>query len=171
MEEREVNKVRAVIINEKGQILVERTQEGAYMLPGGKIEKGEQVESALKREIQEESGIVITNEDIKGQFCKGIYYAHKIDKDTNEEYMKKTNTSFYLAYTDKSIDETKIVMSEREKARGQRPEYINISILRYQLEQQRNETKSSMEQRYAIELLAVLEKFKEYVKQQEDRTR
>lgn len=171
MEEREVNKVRAVIINEKGQILIAKTQKGVYMLLGGKIDEGEQVEDALKREIKEESGIVITNEDIKGRFCKGIHYAHKIDKDTNEEYMKKTNTDFYLAYTDKPIDETKIVMTERERKRGQRPEYINISVLRYQLEQQRSETKNSREQRYAVELLGVLDRFKEYKRQQECITR
>lgn len=62
-------------------------------------------------------------------------------------------------------------MSEREKARGQKPEYINISILRYQLEQQRNEAKSSRQQRYAVELLSVLDRFKEYKRKQECITR
>lgn len=171
MEEREVNKVRAVILNEKGQILIVKTKRDVYMLPGGKIEKGEQKEEAIQRETIEESGIELSKEEIKGQFYNGVHYAHKIDKVTNEEYMKKTNTDFLLAYTDKPIDETKIVMTEREKAREQKPYYMNISNLIYQLEQQRNGVKSARQQRYAIELLAVLAKFKEYVKQQEDRTR
>ena len=171
MEEREVNKARVVIINEKGQILVVKTKIDVYKLPGGRIEKGEQTEEAAKRETLEESGIELSEEEIKGKFYSGVYYAKKIDENTNKEYMKKTKTDFLLAYTDKRIDETKIVMSEREKARGQKPSYMNISILTYQLEQQRNESKSAMQRRYAIELLAVLAKFKEYVKQQEDITR
>lgn len=171
MEEREVNKVRAVILNEKGQMLIVKTKRDVYMLPGGKIEKGEQIEEAIQRETIEESGIALSKEEIKGKICSGVYYAKKIDENTNNEYMKKTKTDFLLAYTDKPIDETKIVMSEREKARGQKPYYMNISNLTYQLEQQRNEAKSAMQRRYAIELLAVLTKFKEYVKQQEDRTR
>jgi len=48
---------------------------------------------------------------------------------------------------------------------------LNISVLMYQLEQQRNDAKSARQQRYAVELLAVLAKFKEYIKQQEDRAR
>jgi len=74
-------------------------------------------------ELTEEAGISLSKEDIKGQFCKGVHYANKIDKNTNEGYMKKTKTDFFLAYTDKPIDETKIIMTEREKERGQKPYY------------------------------------------------
>lgn len=127
MEEREVNKVRAVILNEKGQILVAKTQEGVYMLPGGKIEKGERIEEALQREILEESGIALSKEEIKGQFYNGIHYAHKIDEVTNEKYMKKTNTDFLLAYTDKQIDEKKL-LCQNEKKQGDKNQSILILV-------------------------------------------
>lgn len=54
----------AVISNDQGQILIDRRRlEGAmgglWEFPGGKIEKGETVEECIKREINEELGILI----------------------------------------------------------------------------------------------------------------
>jgi 8-oxo-dGTP diphosphatase len=54
----------AVISNEQGQILIDRRRSeglmgGLWEFPGGKIEKGETVEECIKREINEELGILI----------------------------------------------------------------------------------------------------------------
>lgn len=54
----------AVISNDQKQILIDRRRpEGAmgglWEFPGGKIEKGETVEECIKREINEELGILI----------------------------------------------------------------------------------------------------------------
>lgn len=53
----------AAIFNESGQILlIQRLTEpeaGAWGLPGGKIDFGERVKDAIKREIKEELGIII----------------------------------------------------------------------------------------------------------------
>jgi len=54
----------AVIINDQGQILIDRrlpqgAMAGMWEFPGGKIEVGETVEECIGREIQEELGIVI----------------------------------------------------------------------------------------------------------------
>ena len=49
-----------LIINEKGQILLEKRKDnGLYCLPGGAIELGESVEEGLRREIKEETGIIL----------------------------------------------------------------------------------------------------------------
>jgi 8-oxo-dGTP diphosphatase len=54
----------AVIWNDQGQILIDRrrpegTMGGLWEFPGGKIEAGETVEECIKREIDEELGILI----------------------------------------------------------------------------------------------------------------
>lgn len=53
---------RAVLRNDAGQIAVMHfTAIDTYKLPGGGVDKGEQLETALRREVQEEAGYEITN--------------------------------------------------------------------------------------------------------------
>ena len=57
--------VRGVIKNDNGEILIvkrhpkSRTDPEMWELPGGKVEKGEDLESAIKRELLEELGAVV----------------------------------------------------------------------------------------------------------------
>lgn len=62
--------VKAIIINEHGQVLILRKSDddirhagksGRYNLPGGKIKPGEKVEDALKREVNEETGLTLND--------------------------------------------------------------------------------------------------------------
>jgi 8-oxo-dGTP diphosphatase len=49
---------RAVLINNEGQIaLMHVTNRGYYKLPGGGMEKGEEIEETLRRELKEEVGV------------------------------------------------------------------------------------------------------------------
>jgi 8-oxo-dGTP diphosphatase len=60
---------KAVIMNAKGQVLILReasdeahptnTKSGRYQLAGGRLETGETFEEALRREVQEETGLDI----------------------------------------------------------------------------------------------------------------
>ncbi len=51
--------VYGVVLNE-GQILLAKARSTRkYVLPGGGIERGEQIEAALKREVWEETGITV----------------------------------------------------------------------------------------------------------------
>ncbi len=51
--------VGALIFNDKNQLLIVKTHKwkGKYTIPGGHVEMGEYLEDALKREIQEETGL------------------------------------------------------------------------------------------------------------------
>ena len=57
----------AIIFNEKHQILLEkRSDNGFWGLPGGAMEIGESIESALRREVVEETGLVVIIERLIG---------------------------------------------------------------------------------------------------------
>ena len=51
--------VGTLVENKRGQFLLVKTEWRGWEMPGGQVEKGEDVISALKREVVEESGIDI----------------------------------------------------------------------------------------------------------------
>lgn len=70
--------VYAVIKSERGVLLVrDRTSDEKWDLPGGGIEKGENLTNALKREVKEETGLKVINEPQK--ICEFTEYFYDID--------------------------------------------------------------------------------------------
>ena len=68
--------VCAVIRNTDGRILLARRApgqhlEGHWELPGGKVEPGESLESALQRELLEELGLVVT---VGEELARTVYH-------------------------------------------------------------------------------------------------
>lgn len=58
-----------------GKILLARTKsKGKYALPGGKIEIGENIEDALRREVREETGIEVAVERFRHFEEQFFYY-------------------------------------------------------------------------------------------------
>lgn len=66
-----VIRVKAIMINKKREVLLEKAF-GTMQFPGGHLEEGENLNEALKREILEETGIVL-NQDYKA-FLSIKYY-------------------------------------------------------------------------------------------------
>ena len=63
--------VVAAVIRKDGKILITQRRDDVHLarlweFPGGKVEAGESLESALRREIQEELGVDIT---VEYEFC------------------------------------------------------------------------------------------------------
>lgn len=71
--------VGAVVINEKNQILVikERISHLGFKLPGGHIDNGEMISSAVVREVKEETGIDVEFDSI---ISLGHFYPHQFHK-------------------------------------------------------------------------------------------
>ncbi len=71
--------VGAVIINEKNELLVikERNSNLGFKLPGGHIDNGEMISTALVREVKEETGIDIEFDSI---ISLGHFYPHQFHK-------------------------------------------------------------------------------------------
>ena len=58
------NKVRALIIDSDNNIIVTKYAD-MFMLPGGKVDKGEELHEGLIRELKEELGIVFERNEIE----------------------------------------------------------------------------------------------------------
>ena len=71
--------VGAVVINNNDELLVikERVSKLGYKLPGGHIDNGEMISSAVKREVFEETGIDVEFESI---LSLGHFYPHQFHK-------------------------------------------------------------------------------------------
>ena len=71
--------VGAVVINDKNEILVikERISNLGYKLPGGHIDNGELISTAVSREVLEETGIIVEFESI---ISLGHFYPHQFYK-------------------------------------------------------------------------------------------
>ncbi len=71
--------VGVVVINEKNELLVvkERHSHVGFKLPGGHIDDGELIQSAVAREVKEETGIDV---DFESVISLGHFYPHQFDK-------------------------------------------------------------------------------------------
>lgn len=60
--------VAVAVVNESGEILLQKRADGLWGVPGGFIELGESTEEAGRREVLEETGIEIGTLDLVGVF-------------------------------------------------------------------------------------------------------
>lgn len=105
-----VIRTKALIINDKNIIL--GNENNIYQFPGGHLEKNETFEECLKREILEETGIEIDNNEIKKPFMKVTY----LNKDWPAiGQNRKSEIYYYLIKTSKNPDMSKVKYTEHEK--------------------------------------------------------
>ncbi|MEN8252400.1 MAG: NUDIX domain-containing protein [Patescibacteria group bacterium] len=64
--------VKAVVVNKNDEVLLlrrsgdkEKFHGGCYDLPGGYLDEGDRINDALLREIEEETGLIVSEEDVK----------------------------------------------------------------------------------------------------------
>jgi len=129
---------RGVIINSQNEILLGYCK-GTYQFPGGYLEEGETIEECLKREVQEETGIVINNNNLK-PFYVIKYYS----KDWPEEGINRyTEFNYFLISTDDKpdMDNTNFDIIEQEFNYELR--YVKLSELENVLNNSLDENKKN----------------------------
>ncbi len=105
-----VIRMKALIINNDNIIL--GNESSILQFPGGHLENNETFEECLKREIMEETGIEITDNEIERSFMKVTY----LNKDWPEMGKnRKSEIYYYLIKTNKEPDVTKVNYTEHEK--------------------------------------------------------
>jgi len=95
--------VRAIIQNEEGQILLVKDKKWGWTLPGGKLERNETLEEAIKREVLEETGLTIKKKELAQLGGKRMFSFN------NQNWMG------YFYWTNKYLGEIKIREQEKEK--------------------------------------------------------
>ena len=163
METRVTKKVRAFILRDGKIAIMQFNDTGTFMLPGGKLEKNENMIEALSREIIEETGIEIEPDNLIADFHQQINEKNRQDE-TGKQYKSKTITTFYLVKTNKDFDYKKMNLSPKEKQHGVKPYWINPAILEYKLNTAINKYKNEYFGRYAKEYLTAFYSFKEFEK-------
>jgi ADP-ribose pyrophosphatase YjhB (NUDIX family) len=58
--------VTVAVQNDRGELLIERTDNGLWVLPGGAQDIGESVVQAARREVQEETGLTVEVTGLSG---------------------------------------------------------------------------------------------------------
>ena len=103
--------VRAVIIKQ-GKLAMQISKLGEYKIPGGGVEESENFESALIREVKEETGLLVERDSIIE-----LGEIQEIREDNYKKGQKYICHSYY--YTCKVKDETVAAqMTENEKEKG-----------------------------------------------------
>jgi 8-oxo-dGTP pyrophosphatase MutT (NUDIX family) len=113
--------VRAIIIHENNILMAHLRKTGEYKLPGGGIENNETINDAIRREVREEAGYLVSkiNEKI-GEITE--YGSTEEDENNNRVF--KMISECYLAEVDNNRTEQDL--DEHEKEYDYRPCWVNM---------------------------------------------
>ena len=113
------NEVTELVVRTKGLVINNKyiflgNEDGTLQFPGGHLEENENLLDCLKREVREETGIVLNNDEISNPFLKVIYYNRNWPTKGNN---RKCEIYYYAVNTNKDIDlnNTKYTEKELEK--------------------------------------------------------
>lgn len=118
-----VRRARALIINSKDEILLGYC-DGNYQFPGGHLEHGETIEECLKREVKEETGIILNSDYPCILMIK--YYNRNWPNDGDITY---TEFNYYLVKTDDKPNYDNLDLDDWEKQHDYRCLYVKLSEL------------------------------------------
>lgn len=146
-------KARALIIDDNNVVTLCNYGD-VYMLPGGKIDSGENAKEGLLRELEEELGLAFNCNDLEELVSIVTMAPNYPVGDSGSFANRACYTDYYIIRTNRKIDKEKIKLTDREKKHNFRIEYIPIDRIMEVIEN--NEHYSFRNKYFVKELLAVL---------------
>lgn len=154
-----VRKVRAFVIDENTNQVLLVHYAGLYMLPGGSIDKGEEVHVALEREILEESGMEIDCSFLEPFLKISSYDKNYFDRKSGT-INRLTETLFFEVVTNQGIDESKKKLTTSEKESNHHIFFVSLDEMRKLICE--NQTDNPKRKQFDREILLALDEYLEY---------
>ena len=137
-----IEKVTAFIVRERGgvkELLVFKHPTAGVQIPAGTVEKGEDIETAVKREVDEETGLKFVEiENYLGCFENELEDNQRIIAETTQVYIEPNLTAIpykrrlpkglTVDYLSTQKDFTHISYIEYKYDKSHKPIYINANI-------------------------------------------
>lgn len=123
-----VKRVKMLIIDSSDNVLLGYSHND-YQFPGGHVEEGEELIQTVKRELMEETGIILENSDIT-PFARALgYYKDWPEKGKN----RKIEIYYYEIKTDEKPDLDNTSYTEHEKDGNFELRYIPLNNVEEEL--------------------------------------
>lgn len=117
-----VKRVKVLLVNSNNEVLLGYSHNN-YQFPGGHVEEGETLVQTVNREIREETGIVLNNNDLEPFACAIGYYKDWPAEGKN----RKIEIYYYEVKTDELPNLDNAEYTEHEKEGGFELRYIPLS--------------------------------------------
>ena len=150
IEDREV-RVKAILVNDKNEVLLGYAK-NVYQFIGGHVEERESLLETIKREIQEETGIIMKIDKKE----KPVFHYAKYSKVPENNQNKKMEIYYYLLKCNENINYDNTNYTKEEKENNFELRYIPISDLKQEIME--NCEKYENARGVGAEMLSVIDK-------------
>ncbi len=114
--------VRA-IIRRDGLLAMQKDRDGIYKIPGGGVEKDEDLINALIREVREETGLIVKKASIKE--IGEVMEIRRDNFETDKKYI--AHSLFYFCDVEEKVVDTD--MTANEISQGYVPVWENLDVI------------------------------------------
>ena len=131
---------RAILVNSNNEVLMCYSNGlQHYEFPGGHLEENETLEDGLKREILEETGIIIDTKEINPFYAIKYYCKNYHNSGKN----RLVEIYYYVVYCDSEYDDSKRQLDTNEIIQKYECQYVNVDDLKTILIENKKITKEN----------------------------